>query len=174
MEPEGSLPHSQAPATCPYSEPDQSSPCPHLLKIHFNIILPSMPRSSKLSLSFRSSHQNPECTSPVPVRATCPVYLLLDLIIRIIFLELRMRASIAGYGSLWSNLLSVHRVASGAGRVCRYGSSFSVAVFIKLWVADRWGSACVRGNRIWYSQYVGWMKSNASILATSDWLGIFQ
>ena len=28
MEPEGSLPHSQEPATCPYPEPDQSSPCP--------------------------------------------------------------------------------------------------------------------------------------------------
>jgi hypothetical protein len=27
MEPEGSLPHSQAPANCPYPEPDQSSPC---------------------------------------------------------------------------------------------------------------------------------------------------
>jgi hypothetical protein len=26
MEPEGSLPHSQVPATCPYPEPDQSSP----------------------------------------------------------------------------------------------------------------------------------------------------
>ena len=26
MEPEGSLPHSQEPANCPYSEPDQSSP----------------------------------------------------------------------------------------------------------------------------------------------------
>ena len=40
MEPEGSLPHSQQPATCPYPEPDKSSPCPpsHYLKIHFNII----------------------------------------------------------------------------------------------------------------------------------------
>jgi len=28
MEPEGSLPHSQVPATCPYSEPDRSSSCP--------------------------------------------------------------------------------------------------------------------------------------------------
>jgi len=28
MEPEGSLPHLQVPATCPYPEPDQSSPCP--------------------------------------------------------------------------------------------------------------------------------------------------
>jgi hypothetical protein len=27
MEPEGSLPHSQAPATCPYPEAEQSSPC---------------------------------------------------------------------------------------------------------------------------------------------------
>ena len=26
MEPEGSLPHSQVPATCPYPEPAQSSP----------------------------------------------------------------------------------------------------------------------------------------------------
>jgi hypothetical protein len=35
MEPERSLPHSQVPATCPYPEPAQSSPYPHipLLKI---------------------------------------------------------------------------------------------------------------------------------------------
>jgi len=30
MEPEGSLPHSQVPATYPYPEPDLSSPCPHI------------------------------------------------------------------------------------------------------------------------------------------------
>jgi hypothetical protein len=30
MEPEGSLPHSQLPATCPYLEPAQSSPYPHI------------------------------------------------------------------------------------------------------------------------------------------------
>ena len=29
MEPEGSLPHSQVPATCPYPESDQSSPRSH-------------------------------------------------------------------------------------------------------------------------------------------------
>jgi len=40
MEPEGSLTHSQVPASCPYPEPDKSSPClpPHFLKIHLNII----------------------------------------------------------------------------------------------------------------------------------------
>ena len=30
MEPEGSLPHLQMPATWAYPEPDQSSPCPHI------------------------------------------------------------------------------------------------------------------------------------------------
>jgi hypothetical protein len=30
METEGSLPHSQVPATCPYPEPAQSSPYPHI------------------------------------------------------------------------------------------------------------------------------------------------
>ena len=29
MEPEGSLPHSQVPASCPYPEPARSSPHPH-------------------------------------------------------------------------------------------------------------------------------------------------
>jgi hypothetical protein len=42
MEPKGSLPHLQEPATCPYPEPDQSSPCPpsSLSKIHFNTVEP--------------------------------------------------------------------------------------------------------------------------------------
>ena len=30
MEPAGSLPNSQVPVTCPYQEPDRSSPCPHI------------------------------------------------------------------------------------------------------------------------------------------------
>jgi len=30
MELEGSLPHSQVPATCPYPEPAQTSPYPHI------------------------------------------------------------------------------------------------------------------------------------------------
>jgi hypothetical protein len=30
MEPEGSLPQSQVPTTCPYPEPDQSNPYSHI------------------------------------------------------------------------------------------------------------------------------------------------
>jgi hypothetical protein len=47
MEPEGSSPCSQKPATGPYPEPaDFSSPIdPYLPKVHFNVILPPAPRS---------------------------------------------------------------------------------------------------------------------------------
>ena len=49
MEPEGSLPYSPVPATCPYSEPDLSSPCPTsnswrsllILSSHLCFCLPS-------------------------------------------------------------------------------------------------------------------------------------
>ena len=55
-------------ATCPYSEPDQFSPCTlsHFLKMYLNIILPSTPGSSKWSLSHRFPNQNSVYTSPLP------------------------------------------------------------------------------------------------------------
>ena len=69
MEPEGSLPHSQAPAICPCLSPYQSSPhfpsC--FVTIRFNIIAQSTPRSTKWSLS-----QSPP---PKPrVHLSCPPY----------------------------------------------------------------------------------------------------
>ena len=66
--------------------PVHASPS-HFQKINFNIIHPSMPRSSKWSLSFRFHHQNPQCTS-LPMRAAYPAHpILLDLIAWKIFVE---------------------------------------------------------------------------------------
>jgi len=68
MELESSLAHLQQPPTCPYPEPEQSSPCLPISHIEdpFNIILPSMSRYSKWSPSFRFPCQNPVCTSCGP------------------------------------------------------------------------------------------------------------
>jgi hypothetical protein len=53
----------------------QPTPPSHFSEIHFNIILPSRPGSSKWSHSLRFSHHNPICTSPLPICATCPAHL---------------------------------------------------------------------------------------------------
>ena len=52
-------------------------PTSHLLEIHPNIIHPSTPRSPQWSPSFRSPHQHPIHPLSSPIRATCPVHLIL-------------------------------------------------------------------------------------------------
>jgi hypothetical protein len=68
MEREGSLPHSQALVSSPYPEPEQSIPCLTipLLEDSFYYYHPSTTRSSMWSLSIRSPHQSPLCTSLHP------------------------------------------------------------------------------------------------------------
>ena len=68
---EGSLPHSLEPATCPYPEPDKSSPCPppsHFLNIHLNIsshLSPCLP-SGLLPSGFPTKTQYaPHLSSPL-------------------------------------------------------------------------------------------------------------
>jgi hypothetical protein len=90
MEPEGSLQHSQEPVTCPYPEPDQSSPCPpsHFLKIHFCIIFTFTPGPSKwfLPSGLPTKILNPPLL--YPLLATCAANLVISYFItRIIFDE---------------------------------------------------------------------------------------
>ena len=69
MEPEGSLPRSQVPATCPYTCPQLDpvhTPTSYFLKTHLNIILPSTPGFPKWSLFLSFPHQNPVYASPLP------------------------------------------------------------------------------------------------------------
>ena len=90
MEPEESLPLLQKPSTCPYPEPDQSSPCPHPISRRFILILSSHLHLSLPSGLFLSGIPTKSLYAPLQSskRATCPACLfLLDLVTRIIFGE---------------------------------------------------------------------------------------
>ena len=68
--------NSQPPAPVLRQINSVSAPC-HFLKVHFNIILPSMLRSFKWSDTLRFLHPKPIYTSPPLTRATCPAHFIL-------------------------------------------------------------------------------------------------
>ena len=87
MVPESSLPRLQNPATCPYPEPDRSSPCPHPTSqtsiFIWSYLCLGFP-SGLLRSGFPTKTKNMPLLSPI--RAKCLVHLsLLDLITRITF-----------------------------------------------------------------------------------------
>ena len=124
MEPKSSLPQLQQPATCPYSKPDKSNPCPLPIshpEDHLNIILPS----TLGSLSLRFPNQNPKCKSSLPHSATCPARLILSNII----LE-GLKQGVRQFVLRSIKLLTVF----GIRRNClRSGGSWSLQLFIGGW-----------------------------------------
>jgi hypothetical protein len=82
MEPKGCRLHnSPLPGPIP-SHMNQFRPC--LLKIHFNIILPSTPMFSEWSLFLRISNRSFVKIANLPMRATCSVHLVLFILINLI------------------------------------------------------------------------------------------
>jgi len=86
MEPEGSLPHSQKPASSPYPEPDQTSPCPHPASWRYILIFSCHVRLNHFLLGFPTKIIYAPLASPLC--AILPSYLIrLDLITRMMFGE---------------------------------------------------------------------------------------
>ena len=107
MELEGSLPHSQQPATCPYPEP--ARPSPHSLKVHFNIILPSTPGFPKWSFSSGFPNQSLHTPPHSSTRVKCPThFIILDFITQTILGEQYRSFSSSLCSSLHSPVTSSH------------------------------------------------------------------
>ena len=186
MELEGSLPHSQAPTTCPYPEPAQSSPYPptyHFLKNHLNI-------SSHLRLGlpnglFPSGFPTNTLYTPLlwPIRATCPAHLIhVDLITRTVvgeqyrslsslvcnFLHSPVTSPLLGpyilLSTLFSNTLNLRSSLSVSDQVSHpYKTTGKIMVILTLTVQ-------VRSTRV---QRVTCLNPGVLLLASSSSLSTF-
>ena len=155
MEPRGLLLCSQEQATCPYPEPDKSSPS-HFLKIHFTITLSSTPRSSKWPPFSGFSTKTLYAPFLSLICATCSAHLIfLYLITQIIYGE-EYRASSPRYSllhspvisSLWGLNIYVFKYLFNATLNCAFSvinakvlENFFVGVewnFLKIWKVGVW------------------------------------
>ena len=122
MEPEGSLPHSQVPAICPYSEPDQSNSCPpHPTPWRSILILSSYLRLGLPSGHFPSGFPTNTLYIPLlsPTRTIRPVRLIsLDFITRKLLAEECRSLSSLIFLSHFSNILSSYNFLTDFR--CRY------------------------------------------------------
>ena len=108
MEPEGSLPHSQVPATCPYPEPARSSPYSHI-PLPEDILIYSHLRLGLSDVLFFSGFPTKTLYTSLfsLIRATCLVHpILLDFIIRTILGEEYRSLSSSLYSFLHSTVTS--------------------------------------------------------------------
>jgi hypothetical protein len=90
MPTDGSLPHSQEPSTCPYPEPDHSSPHPHSTPKRSTVILSPIYASVFQVVSFAQVCPSKLCAhlTYLPLYSIQPVHLiLLDMMTQIIFFE---------------------------------------------------------------------------------------
>ena len=94
MEPPGLLPHSQEPAICPYSKPDESSPCHHPISRRSILVLNSHLRLGLPSVSFPLVSPPTPCIYRSSLRATCLAHLIILGFIPRIMLEDESRTSL--------------------------------------------------------------------------------
>jgi len=108
MEPEGSLPHSQVPATCPYTKPARIQPIPpHFTSWRSILILSPYLRQGLPDGLFSSGFPAKILYTLLlsPIRATCPAHLILLYLITRTILTLALVSQNHFY------LLTVGRIA---------------------------------------------------------------